>query len=122
MCGWFNGSTVIDTIRFQPDGADVPEPSSTLMLTGLMVAVLARTIHGPEQAAVRGVKPPSVEKLESAIDAHPCTRVPSPSQPEIGNLRTRLPVAAKIAFATEGATCGTACSPNPPGAALLFTI
>src|SRR5215469_3156790 len=33
----------------------------------------------------------------------------------IGNRRIRLPVAAKIAFATAGATGGTAVSPNPPG-------
>jgi|HubBroStandDraft_1064217.scaffolds.fasta_scaffold426537_2 hypothetical protein len=33
----------------------------------------------------------------------------------MGNRRTRLPVAAKIALATAGATKGTAVSPNPPG-------
>jgi hypothetical protein len=37
----------------------------------------------------------------------------------IGRLRTRTPVAAKIALASAGATSGTAGSPTPPGLSLL---
>jgi hypothetical protein len=33
----------------------------------------------------------------------------------IGSARTRMPVAAKIALATAGATGGTHGSPSPPG-------
>jgi hypothetical protein len=40
----------------------------------------------------------------------------------IGRRRTRLPVAAKIAFATAGATGGTPGSPTPVGFSVLGTI
>jgi hypothetical protein len=39
-----------------------------------------------------------------------------------GSVRSRLPVAAKIAFATAGAIGGVPGSPTPPGAAPLATI
>src|ERR1700730_9780694 len=37
----------------------------------------------------------------------------------IGNLRIRLPVAAKTAFATAGPTVAVGTSPTPPGGSLL---
>jgi len=40
----------------------------------------------------------------------------------IGSLRSRLPVAAKIAFATAAAVAAVPGSPIPPGASPLFTI
>jgi hypothetical protein len=40
----------------------------------------------------------------------------------IGSLRSRLPVAAKIAFATAGMMVGVLASPIPPGAAWLGTM
>src|SRR5580698_192693 len=40
----------------------------------------------------------------------------------IGSRRTRLPVAAKIAFATAGATGGTPGSPTPVGCSVLGTM
>jgi hypothetical protein len=39
----------------------------------------------------------------------------------IGNSRTRVPVAAKIAFVIAGATGGNGPSPSPLGASLLST-
>src|SRR4030081_685766 len=39
----------------------------------------------------------------------------------IGSVRIRLPVAAKIAFATAGPTAAVAASPMPPGASELLT-
>src|ERR1700738_2221099 len=39
----------------------------------------------------------------------------------IGNLRIRLPVAAKTAFATAGPTVAVGTSPTPPGGSLLCT-
>ena len=40
----------------------------------------------------------------------------------IGSRRTRLPVAAKIALATAGATGGTPGSPTPVGCSVLGTM
>ena len=47
---------------------------------------------------------------------------PACVQPSSGSLRMRLPVAAKIAFATAGAIAGVPGSPIPPGASVLGTI
>jgi hypothetical protein len=38
----------------------------------------------------------------------------------MGSVRIRLPVAAKIAFATAGPTAAVAASPMPPGASVLL--
>ena len=40
----------------------------------------------------------------------------------IGSFRTRIPVAAKTALATAGASGGSPGSPTPPGVAVLFII
>src|SRR5207302_7168422 len=39
----------------------------------------------------------------------------------IGRVRMRLPVAAKIALVTAGATAAVGASPIPPGGSALFT-
>jgi len=44
------------------------------------------------------------------------------SSGRMGSLRRRLPVAAKMALATAGATGGTPGSPQPPGALVLGTM
>jgi hypothetical protein len=44
------------------------------------------------------------------------------SSERIGSLRSRLPVAAKIALATAGIMVGVLASPIPPGAAWLGTM
>ena len=46
------------------------------------------------------------------VDVFPCVSV---WYRLIGNLRIRLPVAAKIAFATAGLTVAVGTSPTPPG-------
>ena len=55
------------------------------------------------------------EGLNSPVAAHANFCLP------IGNARRRLPVAAKMALQSAGATKGTAASPMPPGASSLST-
>ncbi len=66
-------------------------------------------------------------RLAHATSATGVARVPNTVYPPHarsaasvnGRVRTLLPVAANRALATAGATNGTGCSPNPPGASPL---
>src|SRR5262249_48021308 len=82
---------------------------------------LASERNGRDQERERDRIPCCIRRRDIPCSVHGSASLPPPAS-RTGSLRRRLPLAAKIALATAGATGGTPGSPTPPIFSVLSTI
>src|SRR5262249_31176137 len=100
----------VDAPRMGQDARDGPEQAGIRHRGGLAAAARRDPGHGLEY-----------DNEQGEGTHHVCPRV-GRSWRSSGHFRTRIPVAAKMAFASAGAVTAVGGSPIPPGASELGMI